>query len=379
MHTLVRHSNNMAGEAAAFLLSQWDMRPPATAKAVALGFAGWKPGLGGARNHLRAISANSRHSIRLIPGDAATRLAHRGRYASHFIPRLERADLAKFEVVHSHVDPLFIRGCARAKARGSRWIHTYHSLYFEEAWGPLEAWQLEINRALTAEARHADRLIAVSGWLQSFLRETYGIETIHIPNGVDVSACDNARGGRFTERTGLAGFVVFVGSLNEVKNPRLFIELAAKSPNDEFVMIGKNLTTATLEPWYGTSLPANLRAVGPLSHSGTLDAIAASSIMVMPSNFEGLPTALMEAMALGKPVVASDAFGCRDAIGNETCGVLVEPRSLEALRRGLDEAHRRRELGPNAAKRVRELFDWKVVIRQLDDIYSEQLGMAPGG
>ena len=354
---------------AAESLARWDSRGISASRTVALGFAGWKPGLGGVRNHLQMIDQCSSHRTRIFPGSTAMRLTDRDSYVSALWRPSRARALRGFGVLHSHVDPQFIRACRTAGESGSPWVHTYHTLYFHETAAGLLPWKAEINRALIEDARHADVRIAVSPWLQAMLRDKYGIDSVCVPNGVDIARCERALGDRFTSRTGLSRFIVFVGSLDPVKNADLFMDLAEATADKTFVMIGKNLTVGALRVHRKRDLPRNLIPLGPLSHSDTLDAIAAAQAMVMPSHVEGFPTALLEAMALGKPVVATNGSGCRDAVGDDSSGVLFERGNLEAAKAGLEVALNQPDIGNNAARRVRDLFDWQVVIRQLDAIY----------
>ena len=89
----------------------------------------------------------------------------------------------------------------------------------------------------------------------------------------------------------------------------------------------------------------------------------------MTSRIEGLPTALMEAMALGKPVVASKVHGCEELLDNEKYGYLYDLGDIEMLRNKTIVALTDSEIGIIAKQHVRQNFDWKVIAPQIDAVY----------
>jgi glycosyltransferase involved in cell wall biosynthesis len=100
---------------------------------------------------------------------------------------------------------------------------------------------------------------------------------------------------------------------------------------------------------------------GRCGEKATLAQIAASDILVLPSFMEGLPIVLMEAMALGTPVIASRVAGIPELVEDGRTGLLFTPSDWAALgacmRRLLDDAHLRERLAQNARTAVHEEFD----------------------
>jgi glycosyltransferase involved in cell wall biosynthesis len=260
-----------------------------------------------------------------------------------------------------------------AQKHDKPWVHTYHTLYFpEDSGGTLLPWQEAINRALIDDAREADARLSVSSWFAKHLSESYGITTEVIPNGVDMHACDAARADRFVSAFAGDSGVLFVGTLGAIKNPRAFVEVARRFPAERFVMIGANLTRERVAHALGGELPSNLVMLGPMPGEAALDALAACRVFVMTSRREGLPTALLEAMAMRKPCVAPRSYGCEDVIRDDEFGFLYEPGNLDDLeakiRAALDAASM-----PAARERVLEHFSWDVVMPRIDAVYARLL------
>ena len=95
-------------------------------------------------------------------------------------------------------------------------------------------------------------------------------------------------------------------------------------------------------------------------------------VFVMPSFSEGTPNSIVEAMACGKPIIASDVGGIPDMIG-EDCGILVPAGDsdalAEAMRKLVGDSDLRQSMGAAAKKRYEELFSPKVVIPLMVETY----------
>jgi glycosyltransferase involved in cell wall biosynthesis len=103
--------------------------------------------------------------------------------------------------------------------------------------------------------------------------------------------------------------------------------------------------------------------------------LAASQVLVLPSLHEGQPMAVLEAMAHGLCVVATDVGGIPDLVEDGTSGLLVPPgdvdRLTDALRRVVTDDTLRNRLADAAHVRATENFDVDVVWRRFDELYGE--------
>lgn len=320
---------------------------------------------GGVRQHIHAIKQYSALRLELVPPDELLQDFGedlRQKFLE-FVPIRVRA-------VHSHVFPWFIDWCKQQQKSGVRWIHTYHLNYFpEHAKGDLLPWQNEINHSLLKVACHADVRISVARWQQDYLMRTHGIETIYLPNGVDVALCDKANAKRFQKRVGEGPFILYVGRNDPVKNPGDFVRLALRLPREKFVMIGHDLNREILRNEWDLEVPCNLIVYGSTSHIEVQDAIAACSALVVTSKREGLPTLILEAMAQCKPVVVPNEAGCMEAIGDGEFGFIYRPNDLDDLAEKTLAALTDNDRSRRGRKRVLSEYDWRVVAPKLDAIY----------
>ncbi|MCZ7628813.1 MAG: glycosyltransferase family 4 protein [Microthrixaceae bacterium] len=108
------------------------------------------------------------------------------------------------------------------------------------------------------------------------------------------------------------------------------------------------------------------------------DLLAAADVFVYPSRYEGLGGALIEAMAVGVPIIGSDAPAISEVLGHGRYGVIVERGDVAALGRAIvellsDDEHRLslRELG---RMRFMERYELSLVIDQTFDLYRQTLG-----
>jgi glycosyltransferase involved in cell wall biosynthesis len=101
--------------------------------------------------------------------------------------------------------------------------------------------------------------------------------------------------------------------------------------------------------------------------------LSAFDIFVLPSLWEGLPVALIEAMAAGKPIVATDVDGNCEVTGRDAAGIAVEPLDPPALATALLELlgdpELRRRLGDAGIERAQKLFDVRIMIKRYQDLY----------
>jgi len=325
---------------------------------------------GGVNRHIQSIRLFSLNKMLFLPSNYLLKFITIHDFTSKY---LNKINLNKTKIVHSHIYPWMIIWSNNLKLKNPniKWIHTYHAHYFPEySEGEFLDWQKEFNKTFIEVASKADVKISVSKWQQIFYKEKFNIDTLYIPNGVDVVKCDKANADIFYKTYGLRNFILNVSRHDPVKNPKEFVLLAQSMPEYDFVIIGNDLTKELFKEHYCISAPKNLSILGKMSQIEVQHAIAASSCLVSNSKREGLPTLVLEGMAQSKPVVVSKEPGSMEAIDHGKYGYFYELGDIKDLKTQTLLAIKDTIKPVKARQRVLEEYDWRVVIKKLDRLYN---------
>jgi phosphatidylinositol alpha-mannosyltransferase len=225
--------------------------------------------------------------------------------------------------------------------------------------------------------RKLDARIAVSPAARYFISRYFPGEYRVIPNGVDVSFYANAR--PFPEfRDGRVN-ILFVGRLEPRKGAmyliRAYHALKGAHPETRLIICNRGPQLGELRRYVrGQRLPDVLFA-GRVSDIDKARFYKTADIFCAPSTGqESFGIVLLEAMAAGTPVVASDIHGYKRVVQRNLTGLLVEPRDPDALCRALarliEDPDLRRRLGEAGARRAPD-YDWGQVTKQLVRVYEE--------
>lgn len=278
---------------------------------------------------------------------------------------LAKKVLPKHDVVHTHGHPYWWDLYKKPKRSKAKYIHTVHQIYYKEDYNDENwSWRNILNERLFWYCKKVDVVIRVSKWLQEELEER-GIGSVHIPSGVDIEECEKANAFLFREKYNIKeDFFLFVGHTGRLKRAGLFIELAKKMPDKLFVMCGNGTSDI--------SVPRNVITLGHLSHKDVLNAIEACKVLIMPSSKEAFSITLLEAMTCKKPIVATNSTGVKEIISDKREGYLFELDDLDELYEKACKAWDNPQIGLNNYKKIKEEYDWKIIIKHIDKLYGEQ-------
>jgi glycosyltransferase involved in cell wall biosynthesis len=194
-----------------------------------------------------------------------------------------------------------------------------------------------------------------------------------IPNGVDLAGLPAARGTQGGRTLG------FLGRLEAVKNPLLLLDLlAGLEVGHRLVVIGDGPLMAELRARAAAlGLADRVELAGSLPRDRALERLAGLDVLVVPSLWEGMPLAPLEAMAIGVPVVASRVGGLPEIIEDGRTGLLIDDRDpasyARAVRRLTDGSALRAGIVARARAEVAERFSWAAARQAYLTLYRNAL------
>lgn len=237
-----------------------------------------------------------------------------------------------------------------------------------------------LNGMLTRRTiRCADALIAVSEAMRQSAIRQFGAQPARVRtvvNGCNTSVFGPMDQAQVRQGLGLPAtgpMVVYVGRFVEAKGlvelVEAFSRLAAQRPDLRLALVGDGVMKQRLVSLVEASDARHrILMTGGMQPRDVARWINASDLLVLPSWSEGCPNVVVEALACGRPVVATDVGGTREIVDANN-GLLVAPRDVESLRAAIDRALARDWDRSAIAARMRR--SWDDVARETLDLVQE--------
>ena len=261
-------------------------------------------------------------------------------------------------------------------------IGTRTNRFLVDALAEMYDWTIE--RFISQNAR---KLILLSKGLISRTRKL-GVpdeKVVVVPSGVDCARFDSTHR-EVREKTELLrsrlrikpdDYVVgYVGRLVPAKGLMHLLKAAEKiskvHPNIVLLIVGEGADKAKLQ---AEAEASRVKAHFVGYQTDTPPYYSLMDVFVLPSFFEGLPGVVLEAMAMQKPVIATNVGGTADLVSNGENGFLVSPRNSEEIAFGLEKLVSQPDLASKMGKTGRQIvekdFQWDRIVDRVEMIYKE--------
>jgi glycosyltransferase involved in cell wall biosynthesis len=325
------------------------------------------------REKLSALPAQNIFSLRL-------------RNALDIGSALELARLVRehrIEIVHAHVARDYpLAALATRRNRRSKLIITRHVLF-------------PLSKLHSITLSHVARVICVSNAVRRALsaQKIFNANKISvIPNGIDFRRLDarleNFDRDEFRKQMKIPPESLLIGTVGEIKKQkghedflRAASLIARERTDAHFVIVGADSTSTGEHRASLERLIAELNLTDRVHLTGWLDDVApllaALDAYVSASHTESFGLAIVEAMALGLPIVATATEGAQEIINSDDAGVLVPVSDVEAmasaLLRLLEDANARKRIGTLARTTARTRFSLERMVDETEKTYFEMM------
>jgi glycosyltransferase involved in cell wall biosynthesis len=303
-------------------------------------------------------------------------------YAKETLSLARSIRTANLDLFHSNYAGFEIAPLAARLAGVKKVIGTYHLLPTEEY--TTSPWLQRLVENLCGWAIHVPVAVSQSTakeW-EARCRTLRGRFTV-IYNGVNIEAIQQAATPPVTPaELGIAADapILFVAArLHPMKGINYLLDampaILEKHPQTILLLAGDGNERERLQTQADAlGVTGHVRFLG--WRNDVLRLLALADIVVQPSEWETFGLTLVEAMALGKPCVATAVGGMPEVVEDGVTGLIVPKRDVGALTRAigalLDDPARARQFGQNGRKRVQDLFQLETMIQQTQALYQER-------
>lgn len=240
----------------------------------------------------------------------------------------------------------------------------------------------------------ADRITCNAEAVRAFVHDNEGCDVSRmpvIPSGIDTERFQPLPSADYVARLGLPSGRRLIGVVTRMRARkgveefiRAIAEVRQRQPQAHGVIVGEVTFDDTLEQL--------VRDLGVQDHLTLLgrradmpEVLSAFELFVLSSHDEGMSNAVLEAMAMQLPVVATDVGGTGEVVRHGASGLLVPPKDPSALATGiatvLEDPERAQRMGALGREIVCERFSAQAMVRQMEDLYFEiakEKGLALG-
>jgi glycosyltransferase involved in cell wall biosynthesis len=288
------------------------------------------------------------------------------------------AAFGKYDVVHFHAEgPAFM--CWLPKLAGQKIVVTVHGLDHQRAkWGKLASTYIMMGEKNAV--RFADEIIVLSRGVQQYFEDVYGRKTVFIPNGVNRPKIRNAD--LISKVFGLEkdSYILYLGRIVPEKGLRYLVEAYRELKTDKKLVIagGSSDTDVFLQEIKQLAAQDDRIMFTGFVQGRMLEELYSNAyIYTLPSDLEGMPLSLLEALSYGNCCVTSDIAECTEVL--DKYGVTFEKSNVIDLREKFQQLCNQPDVVAyykrRAAEYICKKYDWDEVVRKTLALYENKKAM----
>lgn len=281
--------------------------------------------------------------------------------------------IGHYDVVHIHAEgPAFFAWLPKLFRK--RVVVTIHGIDWQR-----EKWKSGFGSKFIRQGeknavKYADEIIVLSKGVQTYFKDTYGRETRFIPNGVNRPELRAAR--QITAKFGLEkdSYILFLGRLVPEKGIRYLVEAFKQVKTDKKLVIagGSSDTESFMEELKELAKSDERIIFTGFVQGEILDELYSNAYLyTLPSDLEGMPLSLLEAMSYGNCCLVSNIPECTEVVENKA--LIFKKSDVNDLRKKLqeacDEPEKVKALKEESADFICRKYNWDEVVKETLELY----------
>lgn len=281
--------------------------------------------------------------------------------------------MGRYDVVHIHAEgPAFFAWLPKLFRK--RVVVTIHGIDWQR-----EKWKSGFGSKFIRQGeknavKYADEIIVLSKGVQTYFKDTYGRETRFIPNGVNRPELRAAR--QIAAKFGLEkdSYILFLGRLVPEKGIRYLVEAFKQVKTDKKLVIagGSSDTESFMEELKELAKSDERILFTDFVQGEILDELYSNAYLyTLPSDLEGMPLSLLEAMSYGNCCLVSNIPECTEVV--EDKALIFKKSDVNDLRKKLqeacDEPEKVKALKEEAADFICRKYNWDEVVKETLELY----------
>lgn len=286
--------------------------------------------------------------------------------------------LRDYDVVHFHaLGPSLFSFIPRLLS-SAKVIATCQGLDWQRGkWGKSSSTVIRMGEKMAA--KYAHRIVVVSNALQDYFKQTYNLDSTYIPNAPGIYA-ESDPDFKFVQSFDLepGKYFLFLGRLVPEKRPDLLLQAFQKLNRSGWKLVlagGDSDTTGYISELHDIVKDnQNVVFAGELRGSHLAEIVRGAGVFVLPSDLEGLPLAMLEAMREGVPVVASDIAPHKQLLGRDR-GTTFKAGDADdcavALEKAVEKPQELASMAGKAQRYVSENYTWEKITADNLSVYSQ--------
>lgn len=283
-----------------------------------------------------------------------------------------RAIFGHYDVIHFHAEGpcsmIWLPHLFKIKT-----IATIHGLDWQRAkWGGFATKYLKFGEKMAV--KYADEIIVLSSGVQKYFKETYGRNTTFIPNGVNRPQLKEAK--KIKEKWGLEkdSYILYLARIVPEKGLHYLMDAFKEIDTDKKLVIagGSSHTNDYFEEIKRKSKEDSRVIMTGFVQGDILDELYSNCYLYcLPSDIEGMPISLMEAMSYGCNVLTSDIEECTQVTGEYK--IAFENGNVESLKEKLQEIlnGKNRKSEKEISEYVLHKYCWDNIIEETERLYNK--------